>query len=117
MVGNDAEGAWGENVATRGGCSMVGDDGGGSPRFSGVRRSGDGRGSGDQGTRDSYFQRDGRSSVKGSLLGVTLFAQGDSNVIRSSAKNELRVAISSAIDGRNGDWLGWGAAVVSSDSS
>ena len=107
MVGNDAEGAWGENVVMRGGCSVVGDDGDGSHRFAGVKCSVDGRGSGDQGTCDSYFQRDGRSSVRGSLLGVTLVARGDLNVIESLAKNELRVAKLGAIDGRKGDWFGW----------
>jgi len=57
------------------------------------------------------------SSIGDSILGVVIVARGDSSITESSAKNELKVAMSSTIDGRKGDRLEQGTTGVSFDSS
>jgi len=66
---------------------------------------------------DSCFRGDGCSSRGGSLLGATIVARGGSSATELSAKNELKIATSSAIDERRGDRSGRSATGVSSNSS
>ena len=57
------------------------------------------------------------SSRRECPLGVATIARGNSKVVKLSGGTGPNVSISSAIDGRKGNQLGWGVIGVSSDSS